>query len=130
MSYAETILPEFDQEMASTRKVLERVPEDKLDWQAHPKSNTIGWNAGHLAEIPGWVKPALEKTELDLSPPGGEPYKAPDPQSRREILETFDKNVAEARKVIEAVRNDAMNEPWSLLYQGNVLFTMPRFLVV
>ena len=55
MNYAETILPEFDREMANTRKVLERVPEDKLDWQAHPKSHTIGWNANHLAEIPGWV---------------------------------------------------------------------------
>ena len=53
MNYAETILPEFDREMANTRKVLERVPEDKLDWQAHPKSHTIGWNANHLAEIPG-----------------------------------------------------------------------------
>ena len=56
MNYAETILPEFDREMANTRKVLERVPENKLDWQAHPKSHTIGWNANHLAEILGWVE--------------------------------------------------------------------------
>jgi hypothetical protein len=51
MTYAETILPEFDREMANTRKVLERVPENQLDWQAHPESRTIGWNANHLAEI-------------------------------------------------------------------------------
>ena len=49
MNYVETILPEFDREMANTRKVLERVPEHKLDWQAHPQSHTIGWNANHLA---------------------------------------------------------------------------------
>jgi hypothetical protein len=59
MNYAESILPEFDREMANTRKVLERVPDDKLDWQAHPKSHTIGWNANHLAEILGWVEGVL-----------------------------------------------------------------------
>ena len=57
--YAETILPEFDREMANTRKVLERVPEDKLDWKAHPRFRTLGWNANHLAEIPGWVEGVL-----------------------------------------------------------------------
>ena len=56
MNYAESILPEFDREMANTRKVLECVSEDKLDWQAFPKSHMIGWNANHLAEIPGWVE--------------------------------------------------------------------------
>ena len=52
MTYAETILPEFDQEMANTRKVLERIPDDRLDWQPHPKSHTIGWNANHVADLP------------------------------------------------------------------------------
>ena len=56
MSIAEMILPEFDQEMASTRKVLERVPNDKLDWKAHPKSNTIGWVGSHLVEMPSWIE--------------------------------------------------------------------------
>ena len=51
---SQSLLPEFDIEMANTRKVLERIPEDKLDWRPHPKSNTIGWNANHLAELPGW----------------------------------------------------------------------------
>ena len=62
MSYAETILPEFDREMANTRKVLERIPDDKLDWQAHPKSHTIGWNANHVADIPNWLWDPLEST--------------------------------------------------------------------
>ena len=56
MSYAEYALTEFDHEMAGTRKVLERIPDDKLDWKAHPKSNTIGWNANHLADLPGWAR--------------------------------------------------------------------------
>ena len=71
MNYAETILPEFDREMANTRKVLERVPENKLDWQAHPKSHTIGWNANHLAEISGWVEGMLTAASWDFAPVGG-----------------------------------------------------------
>ena len=62
MTYAETILPEFDQEMANTRKVLERIPDDKLDWQAHPKSHTIGWNANHVADLPNWLVVTLTTT--------------------------------------------------------------------
>ena len=59
MSIAEMMLAEFDVEMAGTRKVLERVRDDMLDWKAHPKSNTIGWVACHLAEIAGWVEGKL-----------------------------------------------------------------------
>ena len=100
MNYAEAILPEFDREMANTRKVLERVPEDKLDWQAHPKSHTIGWNANHLAEIPGWVEGWLTAPSWDFVPIGGEPYQSPKLTSRQEILDLFDRNVGAARKAI------------------------------
>ena len=54
MGLAQSMLPEFDHEMANTRKTLERVPDDKLDWKAHPKSNTIQWLGSHLANIPHW----------------------------------------------------------------------------
>jgi uncharacterized damage-inducible protein DinB len=130
MSYAETILPEFDQEMAQTRKVLERVPEDKLDWRPHPKSNTIGWNANHLAEMPGWVEVTLTKPSLDIAPPGGERYQSPKLASRAAILDVFDRNVAAARKAISGVRDEAMREPWSLLQTGKPMFTMPRAAVI
>ena len=86
MSYAETLLPEFDQEMANTRKVLERIPDDKLDWKPHPKSHTIGWNANHVADIPNWLvlvlTPAVaghrpgrrpEVRVPDADQPGGDP---------------------------------------------------------
>jgi uncharacterized damage-inducible protein DinB len=126
MSYAETILPEFDREIANTRKVLERVPEDKLDWQAHPKSRTIGWNANHLAEILGWVDGTLTAPSWDIAPIGGEPYQSPKLTSRREILGLFDRNVAAARKAIVAVKDDQMTQPWSLLKAGTPMFTLPR----
>jgi uncharacterized damage-inducible protein DinB len=130
MTYAESILPEFEQEMASTRKVLERVPDDKLDWKAHPKSNSIGWNANHLAEIPGWVAGTLNQASWDILPPGGEPYKSPKLSSKAEILALFDKNVAEARKAFEAVRDEDVQQTWSLLKAGTPIITMPRAAVI
>jgi uncharacterized damage-inducible protein DinB len=130
MSYAETILPEFDRETANTRKVLERVPEDKLDWQAHPRSHTIGWNANHLAEIPGWVEGALTTPSWDVAPVGGERYQSPKLTTRREILDLFDRNVAAARKAIAAVKDDQIAQTWSLLQAGKPLFTMPRATVI
>src|SRR5271170_6296171 len=106
MTYAETLLPEFDQEMASTRKVLERIPEDKLDWKPHPKSNTIGWNANHVADLPNWIVETLAKPSLDIAPVGGDPYKLPKLTSRQEILALFDRNVAVARQALASVKDE------------------------
>ena len=126
MKYAESILPEFDRETANTRKVLERVPEDRLDWQAHPKSHTIGWNANHLAEIPSWVEGMLTAASWDFAPVGGELYQSPKLTSRQEILDLFDRNVAAARKAIAAAKDDQLTQPWSLLNAGTPFLTTPR----
>jgi uncharacterized damage-inducible protein DinB len=130
MDYAELIQPEFDREMANTRKVLERVPEDRLDWQAHAKSHTIGWNANHLAEILGWVEGILTAPSWDIAPIGGELYQSPKLTSRQEILDLFDRNVAVARKAIAAMKDDQLTQPWSLLKAGTPLFTMPRGMMI
>jgi uncharacterized damage-inducible protein DinB len=130
MSYSASILPEFDNEMASTRKVLERVPEDKLDWQPHSKSHTIGWNANHLSDIPAWLVMTLKTPSLDINPPGGTPYQSPKATTRREILETFDKNVAEARAALAAAKDEEVMQPWSLLSGGETIFTMPRAVMI
>ena len=126
MSYADTVLPEFDQEMAMTRKVLERVPDDKMGWRAHDKSNTIGWVANHLPEILGWVEAMITQPSLDFAPPGGEPYRSPDLATRQAILDLFDKNVAQARRAIAAASDEAMAQEWSCFYTGQLLFAMPR----
>ncbi len=126
MTYAESILPEFEQEMASTRKVLERIPDDKLDWKAHPKSNTIGWNANHIAEMPGWVDGTINRDAWDIAPSSGEPYQSPKLSSTREILEHFDQNVASAKKAIASASDEAMTKNWSLLKGGQAMITMPR----
>lgn len=130
MTYSEMILPEFDHEMANTRKLLECVPDDKLAWSADPKMQTIGWNANHLAEIPGWVEGTLTQTEWDIAPAEGEPYKSPNFQSTKEILDLFDSNVATARKAIEAVKQEDLGVMWSLMHNGKPLFSMPRAAVI
>ncbi|MGP0067883.1 MAG: DinB family protein [Isosphaeraceae bacterium] len=130
MTYAETLLPEFDQEMAKTRKVLERIPDDRLDWQPHPKSHTIGWNANHVADLPNWLAETLRNTSFDVAPVGGEPYKVPNLGSRQEILDHFDRNVATARKAIAEIKDEDVGSMWSLLKGGQPIFSMPRSAVV
>jgi uncharacterized damage-inducible protein DinB len=130
MTYAETVLPEFDQEMASTRRVLERIPQDKLEWQPHPKSHTIGWNANHLADLPNWLVVTLTQPSLDIAPVGGKPYIFPKLSSRDEILDCFDRNVAAAREAITTVKDEEMGQIWKLERGGVPLLTMPRGAVV
>src|SRR5947209_15882910 len=130
MSYAESLLSEFDQEMANTRKVLERIPDDKLDWQAHPRMHTIGWNANHVADIPNWLVLVLTQPSVDIAPVGGEPYAAPRFTSGREIVDLFDRNVAAARKALTEAKEADMGSPWTLSHSGNPIFTMPRSAVV
>jgi uncharacterized damage-inducible protein DinB len=124
------VLPEFDQETANTRKVLERIPEDKLDWKAHPKCNTIGWNANHLAETVGWVEGTLTQDSWDIAPVGGEKYQSPKLTSLKEILALFDRNVAAGRKAITAAKDSEMGTSWSLLQGGKPMMTMPRAAVI
>lgn len=126
MTIAETILPEFEMEMAGTRKTLERIPNDKLDWKAHPKSNSIGWVATHLAEIVGWVEGTLTQDTWDINPEGGEAYQAPQLNSCQEILDLFDANVAAAKKRIAATSDEEFGKPWSLLSAGQALITLPK----
>ena|ERR1043166_7502118 len=74
---AQSLLPEFEQEMAGVRKTLERVPDDKFDYKPHPKSGSLGWLAGHLANLPSWTVFTLQQDSLDLAPAGGQQFKFP-----------------------------------------------------
>ena len=130
MTYAQAILPELEQELASTRKVLERVPEDKFDWRPTPTSNTLGWNANHIAELPGWGVGTLTGESFDFAPPGGERYQSPNFQTRRELLELFDRDAAALKAAVKGVSDADVGKPWSLLSGGQVIFTMPRAAVL
>ncbi|MFQ5689425.1 MAG: DinB family protein [Gemmatimonadota bacterium] len=126
MSIGSSLLPEFDQEAEATRSVLERIPEEKLDWRPHEKSMPMARLAGHIAELPGWTSAILEQDELDMAPPDGPTYEPVVAESVAEILSLFDENMAGARERIGAVTDEALLQPWSLLRAGETLFSAPR----
>jgi uncharacterized damage-inducible protein DinB len=130
MSISETLLPEFDQEMASTRKLLERVPEGKLAWKPHEKSMALGRLAGHVTELPGWAIQTVRVEVLDLTPEGGPPMQAYSVRSVTEMLETFDKNVSEGRAAIAGATDEHLHKMWSLKFRGQIVLTMPRSAVL
>ena len=125
MSIAGTLLPEFDQEMAATRRVLERVPDDQPDWKPHPKSFSIAHLAQLLSWMPAWIGQALTHTELDLS---AAPGYANLPTAR--LVAALDENVRMARAAIDASKDEDYAVTWSLTMKGQVLMSMPRSAVV
>jgi uncharacterized damage-inducible protein DinB len=130
MTIGQSMLPEFDQEMQSTRKVLERVPDDKWDWKPHEKSGTVGWYTWHISNLPGWTTMTIKVQELDVAPKNGAPPAQPKPENRQQALAQFDKDVAEARTALSTVSDADMMANWSLLMGGQNIFTMPRVAVL
>jgi len=130
MSIAKSLLPEFDNEMANTRKTLERVPDGKFDWKPHQKSTAMGGLATHLSNIPTWAVYAIEQDSLDLAP-GGKPLPLmPVAESQRELLSTFDANIQRARAAIAGASDEELMKPWSLQRAGNTLLTVPKAAVL
>ena len=128
--FKDFLLPEFDREMATTRKFLERLADDRLAWKPHQKSWTMGQLATHLSNIPMWTTETIRKRELDIAPVGQPPYKESERHSRQEVLDAFDKSVAAAREALSGVTDEALMQPWSLLSGGKTLMTMPRMAVL
>jgi len=127
MPLAATLLPEFDQEMANTRRLLERVPDGISDWQPHPKSMKLGRLATHVAETPGWATRAFLKDELDIAPPGGPSPRGNILPTTAEILSLFDANVAEARAALAAASDEEFRKPWTFKVTGKTFWTKPKY---
>jgi len=125
MTIAELLLPEFDQEMASTRKVLERVPDDKFAWKPHEKSFSMGQLASHVANMTAWAVDTMTKTEFDMA--GVSPQEMNRAaKNREELLSWFDANVTKARAAMQKPDADYF-VPWSLKNGAQLFFTMPRY---
>ncbi|MEX2152053.1 MAG: DinB family protein [Gemmatimonadaceae bacterium] len=125
MSIAETLLPEFDQEMASTRRLLERVPTEKGQWKPHPKSFALGHLAQLVATMPGWITRTVAGTEINLATGPGYSF-----EKTETLVAQFDQHVKEARAAIAKSRDSDYGVPWSLKMGDRVLFTSPRGTVV
>lgn len=127
MSISASLLPEFDNEMATTRKTLERIPDDKFDWKPHEKSGTLGWLANHLVNLPTWAKFTFNQDSLNLSDNTPRPEEI---RSREALLEAFDRNVSAAHDIIARASDEEMFKPWSLLEGDKTLMTLPKIAVL
>jgi uncharacterized damage-inducible protein DinB len=129
MAVKDSLLPEFDHEMGSTRRILERVPEADFVWKPHDKSFSLGQLSAHVANIPTWLNATFDFTEFDVThiPDGGRPTV---PESRAELLKRFDENVKAGRAKLDAQTDGAMLVPWTFKNDGHTVFTMPRVGVV
>jgi uncharacterized damage-inducible protein DinB len=125
MSASEGLLKEIDLEMASTRKTLERIPEDKLAWKPHEKSMGLGRLAGHLAELPGFGMKMMEADSFNLAnrPPGQKPLVA---ESQKHVLEIFDKNVGQLREAIAGASDADLAKNWTLAAGEKKIYDGPR----
>jgi uncharacterized damage-inducible protein DinB len=130
MTIAETLLPEFDQEMASTRKLLACVPNNILSYKPHQKSMVLGRLAGHVAELPSWALHTIEHDSLDITPAPGKGFEAFVAKNNEDLLQTFDRNVADARKAIAGASDAHLIKPWKLIYKGQTIVDMPRATVL
>ncbi len=125
-----SLLPEFDYETATTRKLLDRFADGLVAWQPHEKSMSMGRLASHLADIPSWVEFTLHKDEIDLMPPDGSTFETPQLSTREELLASFDANCAKARAALESTDDARMMTNWSMLMGGQTMFTMPKIAVL
>lgn len=122
MAIVDFLLPEFDQEMDSTRKILERIPESKMDWKPHAKSMPMGRLADHVAQMVGWITDSMDNDVTDLT--GYQPPQQP--AKTQEIVDRFDSNRVAARKALAATSDQAFQRQWKLISGDKVFFEMPR----
>ena len=125
MAIKDALLPEFDHEMATTRRLLERLPEAEFAWKPHDRSMALGQLAGHIANLPQWCSATLASTvfDLDALPADARPQL---PASRAALLEEFDGKVAAARGQLTSTTDAEFMTPWTLKKGGQEVFTLPR----
>ena len=126
MTFSQSLLPEFDEEMKNTRKLLDCVPDGKFEYQPHPKSMSLGRLASHVAELPHWACVTLEHEVFELKP-DFKPHVAAD---RAELLRIFDESVVKARADISAATDEDWQKTWTFKYDGKVVMSMPRAAVM
>ncbi len=124
MAIRDMLLPEYDSEMANTRKLLERVPEKLTDYKPHHKSMPMSRLAGHVAELPGWAKETFTRDVLEIDMDNFKPF---EPKTREEVLAKFDENTKAGREALAAASDESFGAIWTLKdAKGNSIMAMPR----
>jgi uncharacterized damage-inducible protein DinB len=121
MRLVDSILMEIDQEAQTTKRVLDRIPEDKLTWKPHPKSYSLGQLALHIASVPGNVAALAVPDTKEASN-----FSQPQPKSRQEVLDTFSKSLESAKDTLKKMDDARLMSTWSLTKNGKVLMSVPR----
>ncbi len=116
-------LKELDQESVTTRKMLQRIPDDKYDWKPHEKSMTIRQLATHIAELPSWSSMVLTTSELDFA---SNPYSPPIINNTAELLDLFEKSLADGRSHLENAKEEQLSEDWTLRSGDQIFSTSPK----
>jgi uncharacterized damage-inducible protein DinB len=127
MSTIETLLKELEQEAVTTRKMLSCVPNDKYDWQPHPKSMTIRRLATHIADIPTWLEMAIYDDELNFAT---STRKEPVINNTDELLKFQDESVAKGKAALKSATEDTLAEPWTLSNGDHIISVRPKSEVI
>jgi uncharacterized damage-inducible protein DinB len=126
MRLMDPLIMELDREAATTRKLLERVPDDKMDWRPHAKSTPIGKLAMHIASLPGRFGPRLLEDGFDVAGAAG----TPPPKTAAEIVTTFDEGIATAKQALASIDETKAMGTWTLSVGGKPMISLPRVAIV
>lgn len=105
------LLKELDQEAQTTRKMLQRIPDDKYDWKPHEKSMNVRRLATHIAELPSWITMTLNTSELDFA---NNPYQPKEIKNTSELMAYFEETLADGRANLEKAKEKQMDDMWTL----------------
>lgn len=123
MKLIDSLIPEFEHEAQTTRKHLERLPDDKLEWRPHEKSFTASGLASHIVECVGWTDAIFNLEEFNFDPATYKPYEA---KSVADLLKTLESNVQKGKQALVEANDATLEQPWRLKVAGRVLFERPR----
>lgn len=126
MKMTETFLADLEREIPASRRVLERVPEDRFDWKPHPKSMPMGYLATLVATMPGWIETMIRQDELDFAPKGGPGPRPPEARTRAEWIRALDESAEKARAALRGTTEAHLSTNWRLLAGGHVITDLPR----
>jgi uncharacterized damage-inducible protein DinB len=121
MRLVDSILMEIDQEAQTTKRVLDRIPEDKLTWKPHPKAFSLGQLALHIASSPGSVAAAAVPDSMEAPN-----FSQPEAKSRQEVLDTFSKSLESAKDALKKMDDARLMSMWNLTKNGKVVMSIPR----
>ena len=121
MRLVDSLLMEIDQEAQTTKRVLDRIPEDRLSWKPHPKAISLGQLALHIASVPGSIAAAAVPDSMEAPA-----FTQPQPKSRQEVLDAFSKSLSSAKETLNKMDDARLMSMWSLTKNGKVLMSVPR----